>query len=233
MSYHKRVIEKGVLGEPSKIKEEFEEFMDCVDQDNTLMGLFELSDMIGAIESYVKKYNLTLDDIIKMKNATANAFESGRRVSTENEGTSLAKVLSPFKKTAKIDGTELVGIYNSENEEWEIEDGNWTFSTIWDPDIKRVIVENCPLEDLIGKTVTIESDFKGKSDMVMINDSGGIVGVYDYTLGRYHAHDGNSTPLNWSFQVALDSEFKEYVVEDCGQPNLNGRTIETIKLYDK
>lgn len=77
--YHLSPIQKGVFGEPSKISEEFFEFADALEQGNNLMALQELSDMIGAIEAYVMKYNLTLDDLIKMKNATRRAFESGHR----------------------------------------------------------------------------------------------------------------------------------------------------------
>lgn len=79
MGYHKRVIDKGVFGEPSKISEEFFEFADALEQNNVLMALQELSDMLGAIEAYVNKYNMSLNDLIKMKDATRRAFESGHR----------------------------------------------------------------------------------------------------------------------------------------------------------
>lgn len=79
MGYHKRKIERGEFGEFSKIKEEFEECQDAIDQNNKVMVLLELSDMLGAIEEYCKKYNLTLEDLIEMKNATKRAFESGSR----------------------------------------------------------------------------------------------------------------------------------------------------------
>ena len=77
--YHQKIIQKGVLGEPSKIREEFEEFMDSVAQDNPVMALIELSDLIGAIEAYAEKNNVTLDNLITMKNATKRAFETGHR----------------------------------------------------------------------------------------------------------------------------------------------------------
>lgn len=48
MGYHTRKIEKGVVGEASKIREEFEEFMDAVEQNNRVMELVELSDMVGG-----------------------------------------------------------------------------------------------------------------------------------------------------------------------------------------
>ncbi len=80
MGYHTREIEKGVLGQTSKIQEEFDEFMDAVEQDNPVMELVELSDLLGAIESYTKYYyNMELDQIIKMTRATQSAFQDGSR----------------------------------------------------------------------------------------------------------------------------------------------------------
>lgn len=43
------------------------------------MVLAELSDLLGAIESYVSKYNISLEDLFIMKDATKRAFQSGRR----------------------------------------------------------------------------------------------------------------------------------------------------------
>ncbi len=79
MSYHLSDIPKGIFGEFSKIEEEFLEAADAFDQKNPLMVLQELSDMLGAIEAYAKQYNLTLGDLITMKDATKRAFESGHR----------------------------------------------------------------------------------------------------------------------------------------------------------
>lgn len=84
MGYHLSKIEKGVLGEYSKIKEEFEELTDAVKQDNKILIMVELSDMVGAIESYCKKWNLTLSDLIEMNNATKRAFQDGTRKSSTN-----------------------------------------------------------------------------------------------------------------------------------------------------
>ena len=78
-SYHVKDIKKGTFGEVSKIKEEFEEFMDSIDQENVIMAILELSDMLGAIEGYIGKFNLKLEDIIKMKDATKRAFKNGER----------------------------------------------------------------------------------------------------------------------------------------------------------
>ena len=80
MGYHKRKIEKGELGEFSKIREEFEELEDAIEQENKILVLCELTDMIGAIESYVSKnYNLQLSDLIKFSNSTKAAFKDGTR----------------------------------------------------------------------------------------------------------------------------------------------------------
>jgi len=82
MGYHTRKISRGTFGEPSKIREEFEEFEDAHFQGNTVMKLVELCDLIGAIEAYaVKKHNITLEELIIMKNATKSAFEEGERES--------------------------------------------------------------------------------------------------------------------------------------------------------
>ena len=78
--YHLRKIEKGVLGEASKITEEYEEFLDAKDQKNPVMELVELSDMLGAIEAYTKrKYGITLDSLTRMTRATQRAFRNGHR----------------------------------------------------------------------------------------------------------------------------------------------------------
>ena len=78
--YHKTQIKKGELGKASKIREEYEEFMDAKDQDNPVMELVELSDLLGAIEAYTKRrYNLRLEDLMVMTRATQRAFRNGHR----------------------------------------------------------------------------------------------------------------------------------------------------------
>lgn len=78
--YHLKSIPKGILGEFSKIKEEFLEFEEALDQNNPVMALVELSDLLGAIERYaLEMHNISLADLISMKEATARAFESGDR----------------------------------------------------------------------------------------------------------------------------------------------------------
>lgn len=77
--YHNIEIPKGKLGEFSKIEEEFLELTDAVNQENKLLIFGELADMIGAIKLYAKSFNLELVDLIKMKDATAEAFKQGHR----------------------------------------------------------------------------------------------------------------------------------------------------------
>lgn len=79
MAYHKNKIEKGEFGEFSKIKEEFQELEDAVDQDCKVLIICELTDLVGSIEAYAKKYNLTIIDLIKFSNKTKQAFEEDKR----------------------------------------------------------------------------------------------------------------------------------------------------------
>ena len=80
--YHKAIIPNGYLGEFSKIEEEFAEAKDALNQDNPIMVLLELSDMVGAIESYCKKkHNVSLQQLLNMKDATGRAFDEGVRKS--------------------------------------------------------------------------------------------------------------------------------------------------------
>lgn len=50
--YHLTNIPKGVLGQFSKVQEEFAEFIDSYDQQCTIMALVELSDLVGALKYY-------------------------------------------------------------------------------------------------------------------------------------------------------------------------------------
>lgn len=79
--YHTRTIARGILGEPSKIREEFEEFMDAINQDAKIMALIELSDLIGAIDAYLKQHEpgTEISDLIRMAEITQRAFRNGHR----------------------------------------------------------------------------------------------------------------------------------------------------------
>lgn len=80
MGYHKTEIEKGVYGHFSKIKEEFQELQDAVDQQDKILTLVELSDLVGAIEGFVEfELKMSLDDLLKFNKLTKQAFTSGHR----------------------------------------------------------------------------------------------------------------------------------------------------------
>lgn len=80
MGYHKKEIAKGIFGDFSKIQEEIEELLDAHEQGATIMELCEMSDLIGAMAGYAKKYhNITLEDLITMHTLTSAAFKDGSR----------------------------------------------------------------------------------------------------------------------------------------------------------
>jgi hypothetical protein len=81
IGYHLSDIPKGVVGEASKVFEEVAEFKDALDQDISLMAIHELSDVYGAIESYLANHHpsITVDDLRKMSNVTKRAFVNGHR----------------------------------------------------------------------------------------------------------------------------------------------------------
>ena len=79
--YHFAEIRRGKLGELSKVREELEEAMDGEAQGNPVMVLQELSDLIGAVDGYLKERHpsITVYDLITMAQATERAFLSGDR----------------------------------------------------------------------------------------------------------------------------------------------------------
>ncbi len=80
MGYHKKDIKRGIIGEFSKIKEEFDELEDAFEQDDKILQICELTDLIGAIELYVEsKFNLTLQDLKTFSDKTKSAFIEKRR----------------------------------------------------------------------------------------------------------------------------------------------------------
>jgi hypothetical protein len=80
MGYHNKFIIKGILGNISKIEEEYAEFMDAIEQENSVMALIELTDLLGAIEAFTEKnYKINLEQLIKMTRSTQSAFKDGER----------------------------------------------------------------------------------------------------------------------------------------------------------
>lgn len=53
--YHLREIPRGTFGEYSKVEEEFEEFLDALEQNCNIMAFMELGDFLLALESYYLK----------------------------------------------------------------------------------------------------------------------------------------------------------------------------------
>lgn len=79
--YHLTSIDKGILGQSSKILEEVYELIDAEKQSVKIMQLVELSDLIGAISLYLDKNfpGMTLEDLKAMSDVTQRAFKNGRR----------------------------------------------------------------------------------------------------------------------------------------------------------
>lgn len=78
--YHLKEIPKGKLGDFSKIEEEFLEFKDAHEQKVAIMELIELSDLYGAIESYLENnFGLSIKDLEKFSEITKRAFKNGHR----------------------------------------------------------------------------------------------------------------------------------------------------------
>lgn len=81
MGYHKKEIQKGVLGFSSKIQEELDELKDAEDQGAQILILNELADLYGALSTYVEYQFpwLKMEDIVKMSELTKSAFKDGHR----------------------------------------------------------------------------------------------------------------------------------------------------------
>lgn len=79
--YHLAKIKKGELGEISKIQEELDELRDAETQGVRIMQLVELSDLYGAMESYLetKFPGVSMNDLMQMSSVTKRAFRNGRR----------------------------------------------------------------------------------------------------------------------------------------------------------
>lgn len=81
IGYHIDNIMPGTYGEINKIEEEINELKDAKSQGCKIMELVELSDVIGAIDGYLRKYHpgILMSDLISMSNITRRAFLSGER----------------------------------------------------------------------------------------------------------------------------------------------------------
>lgn len=81
MGYHKVKIKKGIIGQFSKIEEEFNELKDAVEQEDRILQLVELTDLLGAIDSYCfyQLNGFSLEELIKFTRKTQSAFKDGSR----------------------------------------------------------------------------------------------------------------------------------------------------------
>lgn len=77
--YHTQDFPKGDIGEFSKIEEEFLELIDAHKQNDTILVLCELSDLYGAIEEYLKRWNMSMDALKDFSDKTKKAFKEGKR----------------------------------------------------------------------------------------------------------------------------------------------------------
>ena len=64
----------------SKIREEYQELKDANKQGDKVLQICELTDLIGAIESYsMNQFNLSIEDLKKFSDKTKQAFQEGKR----------------------------------------------------------------------------------------------------------------------------------------------------------
>jgi hypothetical protein len=79
LGYANIPIKKQKIGTINKIEEECREYIDALKQNNPIMSLVELSDLLGAINEYSNKFNLSLYDLLEMSMVTKRAFNEGTR----------------------------------------------------------------------------------------------------------------------------------------------------------
>lgn len=79
LGYHLKPIVKGALGEISKIIEELDELIDANQQQNKILQICELADLIGSIQLYANKLNVSIDELIQFSELTKKAFNDHTR----------------------------------------------------------------------------------------------------------------------------------------------------------
>ena len=81
--YHLTRIERGELGELSKVQEELDELRDAMRQGSRIMAAVELADLVGALQAFMVRHlpGLTMEDLEKFAAITRRAFENGHRSS--------------------------------------------------------------------------------------------------------------------------------------------------------
>ena len=79
MGYHQTKIKKGVLGSTSKIQEELDELIDAEKQGVKILIHCELADLYGALKLVAENHGVTMEDLRRMSELTAQAFQEGER----------------------------------------------------------------------------------------------------------------------------------------------------------
>ena len=79
MGYHQAKIKKGVLGSTSKIQEELDELIDAEQQGVKILIHCELADLYGALKLVAENHGVTMEDLRRMSELTAQAFREGER----------------------------------------------------------------------------------------------------------------------------------------------------------
>ncbi len=79
--YHLVSIQRGELGELSKIQEELDELKDAMAQGSRVMAAVELADMLGAVQAFLTRHlpGTSMEDLLTFSAITRRAFENGRR----------------------------------------------------------------------------------------------------------------------------------------------------------
>lgn len=79
--YHLVVIDKGELGELSKLQEELDELRDAQAQGSKVMMAVEAADLVGALKAFLERHlpGTSLADLETFSSITKRAFDSGRR----------------------------------------------------------------------------------------------------------------------------------------------------------
>ena len=68
-AFHNTYILRHAYNTGEKIIEEALEFEDALQQSNPMLSLYELTDLLGAIDGYTQShYNLSIDDLLKFSN---------------------------------------------------------------------------------------------------------------------------------------------------------------------
>ena len=79
MGYHQAAIRKGILGSTSKIQEELDELIDAETQGVKILIHCELADLYGALKLVAENHGVTMEDLRRMSELTAQAFQEGER----------------------------------------------------------------------------------------------------------------------------------------------------------